>query len=150
MKKVFVTVGTTRFDSLIEFIDNNFANDKYNIIMQISDGRYKPKRFESFQYSDNIDEIYNNSEIIITHAGAGSIYKLLELRKKIVIVPNLERKDSHQTDIASFMHNNSYALVCNRFEELPSILEKIQTIEFKLFNKVDFFKTTEILEYCSL
>jgi beta-1,4-N-acetylglucosaminyltransferase len=148
MKNVFVTVGTTRFDSLIEFIDKNISKDNYKIIMQISDGRYKPKEFESFEYTNNVDEIYNNSDIIITHAGAGSIYKLLELRKKIVIVPNLERKDSHQSDIANYMNANKYALVCNSFEDLSLALEKIQIIELKPFEKAYFFKTAEILEYC--
>ena len=101
--KIFVTVGTTKFDGLIEYIDNNFDSKKYEVFFQIADGKYIPKNFPYVRFVSNIKNFFLKCDIVITHAGAGSIYELLELNKKIIIVPNLERKDKHQLDIALFM-----------------------------------------------
>lgn len=146
--KIFVTVGTTKFNSLIEFLDRNIEkNGKYEIEMQISDGDYKPSNWDYFDFTANIQSKYDNCDVVITHAGAGSIYKLLEMGKKIIIVPNLDRIDSHQTDIATYMDANNHAISVSILGEIPAALEKIQQIQLKPFEKIDFFKAEEIVDF---
>lgn len=145
--KIFATVGTTRFDNLIKAIDDSLDKNIYDVTMQISDGNYKPKNFKYIEYTDEIKKYFLESDIVITHAGAGSIYELLELGKKIIIVPNLDRIDKHQTDISDYMDRNGYAKALNSFDSLKDTVEYVKTHEFKKFTKNNFFKTDEILEY---
>src|SRR5688500_14118574 len=123
--KIFVTVGTTSFDSLIKFIDEEFHKKGYEITFQISEGKYIPKNFEYFKFSENIDFYYKDCDVAITHAGAGSVYRLLELKKKIIIIPNLERVDKHQIEIAEYMKENGHALMCLNFDNLYFAVDNI-------------------------
>lgn len=145
--KILVTLGTTKFDSLIEYIDKNISNENYNITLQIADGIYKPKNFNYFTYKEDIEKYYKESDIIICHAGAGTIYRLLELKKKIIIVPNLDRIDNHQSDIATFMSKNNFALALEKYNELDDLLLKINNTSLEIFKKESFFKAQEIIDF---
>lgn len=146
--KILVTVGTTQFNGLIETIDNIAKTKKnYYVTFQIANGNYKPVNGEYFEFHNNINQYYSSSDLIITHAGAGSIYQLLKLNKKIIIVPNLERVDKHQLDIANYMDNNNYALVCYSLEKLENAIKKSLDFIPMPFTKKDFFKFTEIANY---
>jgi beta-1,4-N-acetylglucosaminyltransferase len=144
--KIFVTVGTTKFDTLVEFLDKNLDNS-YEVLFQISDGDYIPKNFPYIIYSDDINSLYNEYDYIITHAGAGTIYKLLDLNKKFIVVPNLDRIDQHQTDIANFIDINGYAISCNDFKDILQALKLLPKKEFIQYEKYKFFKTKEICQF---
>jgi UDP-N-acetylglucosamine transferase subunit ALG13 len=144
--KIFVTVGTTSFNSLIRFIDESFDKKQYEIIFQIAEGKFHPENFQYFKFSGNIEQYYTDCDIVITHAGAGSIYRLLELKKKIIIVPNLERIDKHQIEIAEYMKEKEHALVCMELIELQSVINRIMNTELKEFKREDFFAHFQINE----
>ena len=143
--RVLVTVGTTRFDSLIRYIDEVFADSLIAFTFQIADGKYEPVNFPFFTFSNDIETYYRESDLVICHAGAGTIYKLLEIKKKIIIVPNTERTDNHQLDITSYMGANGYALTVTDFTLLKDTIEKISHIKLIPFEKHDFDKTREIV-----
>lgn len=145
--KILVTVGTTRFDSLIKHLDGLDLPSDMALTFQIADGAYKPLKHPFFSFSKNIDQYYQNSDVVICHAGAGTIYKLLELRKRIIIVPNTERTDNHQLDIAAYMGNNGHALTVIDFDELFNAMQQIREIDLRPFEKHDFDKTEEILRF---
>ena len=143
--KVLVTVGTTRFDSLIKYIDEVFIDSGIAFTFQIADGKYEPVNFPYFTFSNDIETHYHGSDVVICHAGAGTIYKLLEIKKKIIIVPNTERRDNHQLDIAEYMGGNGYALTVTDFSFLKGAIEKISHLKLTPFKKHDFDKTREIV-----
>ena len=127
--KVLVTVGTTPFDSLIRFCDENLSSD-FDLTLQLSNkGIYLPKRFNFFRFADNIAEYYDNSDVVITHAGAGTIFNLLERGKHIIVVPNLDRDDGHQRDLAEIISQKKWGLVCWELDTLPALIEKAATCE---------------------
>ena len=145
---ILVTVGTTCFDSMIDAVDKCAAELKqHQFVFQTADGHYKPLHGKYFDFVDSIDDYYHNSDIIITHAGAGSTYKLLELRKKIVVVPNLERVDKHQSDIARFLEDNNYALVVWDLNTLLDILRSLDNFHPSTYEKEPFFKAEEIAAF---
>jgi len=141
--KIFVTVGTTKFDLLIKYLDQNL--DKHHeALFQIAKGNYIPRNFQYIRYSDDINALYSNCDVLITHAGAGSIFKALSLKKKILMVENLMRVDKHQTDIAKYMHINNHAIRCEIPQEILSYLNKIKTLSFVPYKKSEFTKAKDI------
>lgn len=111
--KILVTVGSTSYDSLIKAVDTEFPPSDFDVTIQKAEGAYVPKNHLVFNYIDDISNKYKDYDVVITHAGAGSVFELLELQVNCVVVPNIERSDSHQQDIAKFIENNRYAVVCS-------------------------------------
>lgn len=143
---IFTTVGNTRFDALFEEIDKIENHQKWQLIHQISDGQYLPKKGSYFRFVDNIDQYYADADIVITHGGAGTIFKLLELGKKIIVVLNSQRLDPHQTEIVNYIHDNEYGLACFDLRKLPGLLNKITDFSPIKYKKPAFFKTADIIE----
>ena len=133
---IFITVGTTPFDDLIKACDTRLDLSRYTIKAQISNhAKYTPSSFDSFAYDKNIMEHYDWADIIIAHAGAGTFYQLMEMKKKVLLIPNENLKDSHQNDICNFAQKNNYAYVLHDIKNLESILEKIEQHEFTNYEK---------------
>lgn len=82
---------------------------------------------------------------MVCHAGAGTIYKLLGINKKTIIVPNTERTDNHQLDIADYMGTRGYAITVKDFSLLAEAIRKVTETELISFEKHDFDKTREIM-----
>jgi beta-1,4-N-acetylglucosaminyltransferase len=145
--KTLVTVGTTSFDSLVKFIDTHTAFTGHDVEFQIAGGAYKPVNYPAFTFVDHeiILAKYRSSDVVIAHAG--TIYQLLDMRKKCIIVPNLDRSDKHQLDIADFLLKHNYAFVAYNFNQIPIFLKTITAYDFTAFHKTPFFKTEEILDF---
>jgi len=143
--KILVTVGTTSFDTLIQFLDEFKSSYQFEFIFQIADGEYIPKNYEYFRFDEELWGNYNDV-FVITHCGAGSLYYLLENNIKFIGVPNLERVDQHQTDIAEFLRSNDLSSVCLTFEELGQELsvKKNSSATYRPYKKESFFKGNEI------
>lgn len=144
--KILITIGTTKFDTLIEYLDTNLDYAKKEVLFQIANGMYEPKNFPFIRFTDQIVEKYIDSDLIITHAGCGSILSLLELNKKIIIVPNMDRLDKHQLDIANFMHENKYAISCLEFNDILTAIKNIELTNFRLYKKNSFNQTHSIVK----
>lgn len=141
---IFLTLGTTPFDSLVKYVDNCHSLNKYTLIIQTT-GNYSPTNHNFFTFSNEIEKYYSNADVVITHAGAGSIYNLLEKKKKIIVVPNFERVDKHQSDISKYVEKERLGLVCWDFKHLVQKIEDIQSgFELKDYNPEHFFKYSEI------
>jgi beta-1,4-N-acetylglucosaminyltransferase len=140
--RILVTVGTTQFDELIKHVDVNIKNK--DITFQIASGTYIPMNYKYFTFTDNFNKKIEDSDIIITHSGAGSVYSFLEMKKKIIVVPNLERVDKHQRELAKYIEENDFAYVAWDLNQIDTLLNKIETKEFRKYEKIDFFKTVEI------
>jgi len=106
---IFVTVGTTPFDRLIEEVDTGeFANNSF---MQIADGNYIPQHAEWCRYAEDVSSAINDADVVVCHAGAGSVFKLLESGIKPIVVPNTDRRDKHQLELANWLEFKNYAVV---------------------------------------
>lgn len=143
--KILVTVGTTSFDSLIEFLDSATFTHGYEFVFQVADGSYLPKNYNFFKTDNNLWDNYKDY-FIITHCGAGSVYFLLENNFDFICIPNLERADKHQLDIANHIMKKRLASVAYDFQELNSILDTqiFKKEKFLPYEKEDFFKSDEI------
>ncbi|PIN08511.1 N-acetylglucosaminyldiphosphodolichol N-acetylglucosaminyltransferase [Handroanthus impetiginosus] len=75
---VFVTVGTTCFDSLSTGEDGFICVDY-------------------FTFSSSIAKFLKSASLVISHAGSGSIFETLRLRKPLIVVVNEDLMDNHQS-----------------------------------------------------
>ncbi|MBE8233481.1 MAG: glycosyltransferase [Endozoicomonadaceae bacterium] len=141
MINVLITVGTTEFDELIEFIDEISLNlPGFNMVAQISSSAvYSPRNISFFDFSDDFESYVESADVIISHAGAGSVYSMLEKGKKLIVVPNLTRVDKHQLELANFVQKNNFSIVCNAIKELEGAILRINKTSFNVYEKDDFF-----------
>lgn len=120
---VFVTVGTTKFDALIRAVDQQAFADVLvaagytRLVMQIGRADYTPRRLlppnsraarlhsglsvEYFDFAPSLADHLRAAALVISHAGAGSIFEALRLRLPLVVVPNPLLMDNHQAELAS-------------------------------------------------
>lgn len=129
---IFLTVGTHKdpFDRLIKKVDDLVSSGsiKDKVVMQIGNSAYEPKNCEFYRFigSDKFEELYKSADIIICHAGAGSIINALKNKKHLVIVPRLkkfhEHTDDHQLDLAEAMEKDGKAVCVRDVEQLPEAI----------------------------
>ncbi len=138
---IFVTVGSSeeyKFPRLLQIIDELCDEGVINgaeIVAQIGYTNYEAKNYKTFDMTsdEEFKALVAQSDIIITHAGTGSVTSALKARKKVIIFPRRfefkEHLDNHQLELADLFTSKGYTLCAMDKEELK---EKIQTIgDFK-------------------
>ncbi|MDR0307894.1 MAG: hypothetical protein LBI42_13800 [Chitinispirillales bacterium] len=147
--KILVTVGAKKYDSLVEYIDSKSEFNDLSIEFQIAKGKYIPKNNPYFTFTDSADfeRKILEADAVITNAEAETIYKLLEMKKRFIIVPHFGKLKKHQVKIINFVWKSRYAFVANEFIQLKILLEIISDYNFSEYSKESFSKAEEILEF---
>ncbi|XP_005799536.1 UDP-N-acetylglucosamine transferase subunit ALG13 homolog isoform X2 [Xiphophorus maculatus] len=125
MKTVFVTVGSTRFDELIESVTSSEATQvlKFRgyerLVLQVGKGSLLPDAdscahlsVEAFRFKDSIAEDMKQADLVISHAGAGSCLEALGAGKPLLVVVNDKLMDNHQLELARQLHMDHHLLYC--------------------------------------
>ncbi|CAI5724812.1 hypothetical protein KXD40_003449 [Peronospora effusa] len=119
---VFVTVGTTKFDALVAALDTDaclcalVARGFTSLRMQIGHGEKRPRtsfpglELSFYRHDPHYKDDVARADLIISHAGAGSIMDGLALKKKLVVVVNTELMDNHQMELAEAMADQKFCL----------------------------------------
>ncbi|WP_026972283.1 PssE/Cps14G family polysaccharide biosynthesis glycosyltransferase [Aliagarivorans marinus] len=141
---IFVTVGTTKFSSLVN--EASLITD-HQITIQHADPTRDNLFNTSFDFVDSIDDFYEAADLVVTHAGAGSVYSLLERKKKVIVVPNLERIDQHQMDLAKYVEQNHYALVAWAPTQLIHSIKESESFIPAPYQPLRFSKYKEISDF---
>ena len=133
-KKIFVTVGThtQQFDRLLKEVDRLAGGKKINadVFAQTGNCKYLPKNFESRKFlgDSEYERMIEQADIVISHAGAGSIINALRNRKPLIIVPRLveygEHTNSHQRDLAKAMNERGKAIACMEMGGLEEAMKQ--------------------------
>ena len=136
---IFVVAGTQApFDRLLSIIDKWAVNqDTYSIIAQTANSEINFKNMMCFDYlePDVFNEYFHNADVIIGHAGIGTIIKALENKKKLVVFPRQVKYNEHRND-----HQKHTALAFKKLglinfayneKELIQYLDDIQSISLK-------------------
>lgn len=144
---ILVTVGTTRFDTLIKAVDRIAPDLGEPILCQIADGTYVPDHCEHVRFKPSLVDDYRDASLVICHGGAGTLFSLLGLRKKILSVPNLERTDKHQKDLTDTLAARGYILSCYNLDALSVKIEQLKTANLKPYESPKCTIAEEILEF---
>ncbi|CAH2315462.1 bifunctional UDP-N-acetylglucosamine transferase and deubiquitinase ALG13 isoform X4 [Pelobates cultripes] len=124
-KCVFVTVGTTSFDQLIDCVT---AEENITILkglgysrldLQIGRGTVNPKPYSTnkftvdvFRYKRSLAEDLKKADLVISHAGAGSCLEALGEGKPLIAVVNENLMDNHQTELAKQLYKDGHLYYC--------------------------------------
>ena len=122
---VFVTVGTTSFEKFIQVFDTEEILTQLKqlgvnkITVQIGRGKYIPFRntlsslkksmdLSYFDLKPSIDAYIKEADLIIGHAGVGTIVETLRANKPLLVIVNQDLMDNHQQEVASGLATKGY------------------------------------------
>lgn len=147
-KNIFVTVGTTQFNDLINTLAspeliktlNNLGCK--NLTLQIGNGEevdfLLPEitgiTIELYRLKPTILEDIKSADLVISHAGAGSIIEVLNADKPLVVVVNELLMNNHQTELAEQLFEDGYLFYCTP-KNLNQTLEKMDVTKLKKYTK---------------
>lgn len=122
--RLFVTLGTIypyRFDALVDAILRTGLADSrtvWQLGTTTRDGL--PGRAMSQMGADEFEECARGADVVITHAGVGTIMHLLEMGIFPVVVPRRAKRgehiDDHQAQISSLLKNREISIVTEAVE----------------------------------
>jgi len=148
---IFVTVGAQiPFDRLIRVIDQWAArNSRDDVFAQIGEGAWCPEYIEWTAMLSPIDfrERMREADIIVAHAGTGSIFSALELGKPILVMPRRavlnETRNEHQLATAQRFCASRNVTVAMDESELLERLEHLQ--ELALTERIGPYASKQLL-----
>lgn len=139
-KQLLITVGTTKFEQLIKaadkdefyqlLIDNQFTH----LIIQKGSGEYIPNAYLKYTGKmdikvetilNNFEEVIKESELIISHGGAGIILESLKNKRKVIVCVNDLLMDNHQKELASSLDKERHVHYATNLEALAKDVEMI-------------------------
>jgi beta-1,4-N-acetylglucosaminyltransferase len=144
-RSIFVTVGTTRFDRLIDSVTRPEAlewmtsNGYTDLIIQYGKGNEPliPKATKitvrSYSFQPSLDQDMRTADLIISHAGAGTVMEALKWKKRLVVVINTDLMDNHQMELAHAMAKRGHLFVVDTPTDLGN---------YTLWNEFNTFQPT--------
>lgn len=129
---IFVTVGTREdsFGRLIERIDELAPELDDEVYIQLGHTDYEPRNAEEwFRFTDEetIQQLYATTDVVVAHAGAGTVLTALANGKPLVLVPRYEQygehENDHQLDLAEALESRDAVFVVYDIDDLRENIE---------------------------
>lgn len=129
---IFVTVGTQLpFDRLLQSVENWASkNPNQRIVAQTGETCFTSPRFEAEPFVDAIRfrALVEEAEIVVAHAGMGSILTAIELAKPVILMPRRadlgEHRNDHQRATADKLSHLSNLTVVESAEALAGAMDR--------------------------
>ena len=136
---ILVTLGTQKesFNRLLDYIEKSNIDDE--IIVQAGHTRYESKKMQLFDFIsyDDMKKYIEKADLIITHAGTGSILMPLKQGKKIIACPRLqkygEHVDDHQKQIVEVFKDEGYILELTENIKLDDLIKEMKNFKPKKY-----------------
>lgn len=142
---ILVMLGTQNndFHRLLEEIEKNIENGNINeeVVVQAGFTKYKSDKMKIFSLTskENLENLIKQADLIITHAGVGSIEMALEQNKKVIAVPRLkkfrEHVNDHQKDIERKLDEKGCLIGIDDVSKLCLALKKAKKFIPKKYEK---------------
>ena len=121
-----VTLGTQHqeFTRLLDYIEK--SDLKGEIIVQAGYTKYESKRMKIFDFIsyDEMEKYIDKSDLVITHAGTGSIVMPLKFGEHV---------DDHQVELVDVFYSEGYILKIDEDTSLDEVLKNIKDFKPKKF-----------------
>ena len=130
---IFVTVGTTQFDELVEAIDKIAPKLDEEVIVQIGNSKYIPKNCKYFTFDDDLLKYFQKANIVIAHGGAGITFEVLNLGKKLISLENQHALEGHQGDLLGKLSQEGYLIWCKDLNEIENCIQDAKKMAIKKY-----------------
>ena len=140
---IVVIVGSQKFqfNRLLKKIDELIEKKiiKEEVFAQIGVSDYIPKYYEYIDYLPQVklDEKIKACDIVISHAGTGSIIGAVKQEKKVIGIPRLqkygEHVDDHQIQLINEFGKLGFIEPIYDIEELEKALKKVNKTKYKKY-----------------
>jgi beta-1,4-N-acetylglucosaminyltransferase len=130
---IFVTVGTTRFDELIEAIDKIAPRLGEEVVIQMGNCVNAPVNCKYFAFADDLLEYFKEASIVIAHGGAGITFEVLNLGKKLISIENPHAIDGHQGDLLEKLSQEGYLIWCKDMNNMENCIKEVRTMKIKKY-----------------
>ena len=144
---ILVMLGTQNnsFHRILEEIQKNINNGniKEEVIVQKGYTKFASEDMTLYNQLpiDELENLIDKANIVITHGGVGSIISSIKKNKKVIAVPRLKRYkehvNDHQLDIIKSFNDLGYIIGLNNVEELEEALKRVN-----YFNPKEYIKNT--------
>ena len=136
---ILVTLGTQdkEFRRLLDIVEDAIDRKviKDEVIVQAGHTKYESKNMKIFDFLDREEfgKLINECDLLITHAGVGSIITGLNNNKKVIVVPRLakynEHLNDHQLQITNNFVKKGYILALQEEDKIDNVLKKAKTFK---------------------
>jgi len=99
------------------------------------DLRHSSLKIQSYNFRPSLKADMEHADLILSHAGAGTVMEVLRMNKKMVVVINTQLMDNHQMELAGAMSERGHLYMV----EFPEKLDESQTwASFEDFSPVPY------------
>ncbi|RAK19906.1 UDP-N-acetylglucosamine transferase subunit ALG13 [Anoxybacillus vitaminiphilus] len=130
---IFVVLGTHElpFTRLLREVEKQILNGNIQdeVIVQLGHTPYKSPYMKTIKFTsyENMERLYRDADLIITHGGTGSITTGVKMGKKMIAAPRLikygEHNDDHQLEIVHQFEKTGHILAWYDGDDLGEILK---------------------------
>jgi len=133
---IFVTVGNTDpFDRLIQAVErwSVTRTPREDIHAQIGAGKFVPTSFPTVRFLDPVtfESQFKQAELVVSHAGMGTIITALELGKPLLVMPKRaslgEQRNEHQLATVEHVCRKNSIWVADDEEKFPAVIDRLLT-----------------------
>lgn len=138
---IFVVVGTQKFplDRLLRALDELAARGdwKEEILAQTGHSSYRPKHYPAVDFlpREEFEAAVSRCDLLLTHAGIGTVMTGLRMGKPVIVFPRLaryhEHVDDHQREIARSFAEMGYVMLCEDAGALGRTIEASRSHAFR-------------------
>lgn len=137
---ILIGVGASEYglDRLLVMIDELCEEgllDGNHIIAQKGASKYVPRNYKSFKLisREAYQNYMDNADVIICHAGTGSVIPPLKQGKKVIVFPRREmygeHLDDHQLELAEVFTKAGCTMCATNKDEMISCLKQIENFQ---------------------
>ena len=154
---ILVLLGTQNnsFVRLLKALQDNINQKRINdeVIVQAGFTKFSSKDMKIFKFisKDELSELQEKADLIITHGGVGSIVSSLKKGKKVLVVPRLkkygEHVNNHQLQIARRFGQEGYVKYIINLKLLDKLIKSMEKFKPKSYESNESNVITIIENY---
>jgi beta-1,4-N-acetylglucosaminyltransferase len=131
---IFVTVGTTDFDALVQVMDELAPTLSEPVVAQIGRGAFIPRHAEWFRLAPDLRRCFEQADVVVSHGGLGTLVEVLTVGRRLIGVSNPDRYDRHQDDLLGDLESQGHLVWCRDLTEMPRLLREIGARTFASYS----------------